>query len=380
MEMNTRLQVEHPVTEEAVRVAGEPLDLVKLQLLVAMGHRLPFQQSDITTVGHAIEARVYAESPKDGFLPGSGHLAFVEEPQSKGDADHKVRVDTGFRSGDDVLIYYDPMIAKVIAWGKDRSSALDVLQNALKQYHIVGIPTNIDFLQRSLENNQFRAGGVTTKFIEENKETLLAPSRPSDVNFALAVAALMSSDTSNLFSSFRLNQSLRRSLTLVDSDKVAHKLDCTVSNGEFEVTGPGPFTHVVQLIPVKSVGTSYIAFIGNGARTTFRVVINGSTIALLTQEGTVTFHVTEESMEGKDDEASAKQKGGVIRSPINGKVVKLCFPPGSVVLKGQTLLILEAMKMEHNVKAPCDGTVTYSCKEKAMVAADSALANIVANQ
>lgn len=119
MEMNTRLQVEHPVTEEAVRVAGEPLDLVRLQLLVAMGHRLPFSQSDITTFGHAIEARVYAESPRDGFLPGSGHLAFVEEPDAytlPGEA--KVRVDTGFRSGDDVLVFYDPMIAKVIAWGK----------------------------------------------------------------------------------------------------------------------------------------------------------------------------------------------------------------------------------------------------------------------
>jgi acetyl/propionyl-CoA carboxylase alpha subunit len=156
LEMNTRLQVEHPVTEQ---VAG--VDLVRAQILVAAGERLPWAQDDLVLRGHAIEARVYAEDPSNGFLPQAGRLLLYREPRSPG-----VRVDSGLREGDQVSVHYDPLLAKVIASAEGREQSIARLSEALRSYPVLGIQTNIPFLLRILEHPQFQAGLMHTAFLD----------------------------------------------------------------------------------------------------------------------------------------------------------------------------------------------------------------------
>src|SRR5690606_14009920 len=180
MEMNTRLQVEHPVTE---MITG--LDLVEWQLRVAAGEPLPFAQGQIAMSGHAIEARLYAEDPARGFLPSTGTLTHLRLPAPGG----AVRVETGVRAGDRISPFYDPMLAKLVAWGPDRAAALRRLRAALAETEVVGVATNLDFLTRVAHHDAFGAGGVATRFVDEHAAELLVPSPPPD-DEALAVAAL----------------------------------------------------------------------------------------------------------------------------------------------------------------------------------------------
>jgi 3-methylcrotonyl-CoA carboxylase alpha subunit len=180
MEMNTRLQVEHPVTEA---VTGQ--DLVEWQLRVASGQRLPRTQQELAQTGHAVEARVYAENPLNNFLPATGTLHHLRAPTGA----EGVRVDTGIVGGDAVSIYYDPMIAKVIAWGADRGEAIHRLQAALRTYQIVGVPNNIAFLRRCLAHKAFLAGGVDTSFLRVHLDEVLPTPAPASAT-VLALAAL----------------------------------------------------------------------------------------------------------------------------------------------------------------------------------------------
>eukprot|EP00455_Lapot_gusevi_P050145 TRINITY_DN7222_c0_g1_i2.p1 TRINITY_DN7222_c0_g1~~TRINITY_DN7222_c0_g1_i2.p1 ORF type:complete len:625 (-),score=176.30 TRINITY_DN7222_c0_g1_i2:85-1959(-) len=168
MEMNTRLQVEHPVTEMITRQ-----DLVQLQLHVAAGHKLPMTQQDVGIVGHAIEARIYAEDPENNFFPCSGHLHHLAFPPATND----VRTDSGVRPKDDVSIFYDPMIAKLIVWAEDRATSLRGLDKALTQFQVVGPVTNIPFLRKCVQHPEFAAGAVDTSFIKKNLSELLVPSK-----------------------------------------------------------------------------------------------------------------------------------------------------------------------------------------------------------
>ena len=183
MEMNTRLQVEHPVSE---LITGQ--DLVEWQLRVASGEPLPMTQDELSIGGHALEARIYAESPENGFLPGSGTLVHLQEPQSEA-----VRVDTGIVEGDEVTIHSDPMISKLIVHADDREGALRQMTEALAQYQVVGVPTNIEFVKTCVEHPGFAAGGIDTSFIEEHADALLpqegAVSRCPDKAAALGAIA-----------------------------------------------------------------------------------------------------------------------------------------------------------------------------------------------
>lgn len=158
MEMNTRLQVEHPVTEMIMQ-----MDLVQLQLHVAAGHKLMFTQDDIKSFGHAIEARIYSEDPRNNFLPGSGRLDYLSIPMNNSPSG--VRIESGVRQGDEVSIFYDPMIAKLIVWDSDRTKALKKLKSSLMDYKIAGLPTNIEFLQAACSHHSYIDGNVDTTFI-----------------------------------------------------------------------------------------------------------------------------------------------------------------------------------------------------------------------
>lgn len=166
MEMNTRLQVEHPITE---MITGQ--DLVEWQLKVASGHRLPLLQDQLSINGHSFEARIYAENPNSNFLPGTGTLSWLRPPQPS----KHVRIETGVRQGDTVSVYYDPMIAKLVVWDQDRDSALRRLRSALEQYQIVGLHHNIEFLRQLSSHPAFVAGDVETGFIEKYRSDLLPP-------------------------------------------------------------------------------------------------------------------------------------------------------------------------------------------------------------
>ncbi len=179
LEMNTRLQVEHPVTEEVLGV-----DLVQAQLLTAAGEPLPFAADELEPHGHAIECRLYAEDPAAGFLPQAGRLLLVRLPEGPG-----VRVDGALRQGDEVSDRYDPMLAKIIAWGADREAALARMERALLETVILGVPTNRDFLLAILEHEAFRAGRLSTQFIEEHLHDWSPPSQVPDEVVALAAQA-----------------------------------------------------------------------------------------------------------------------------------------------------------------------------------------------
>ena len=159
LEVNTRLQVEHPVTE---MVTG--YDLVRAQLHVAAGEVLPFTQDDLTQTGHAIEARVYAEDPTNGFVPSIGRLEHYVPPVGP-----NIRVDSGVVQGSEVSVYYDPMLAKLIVWGRDRSEAVERIIWALDRYVVLGVTTNIEFLRRVVDHQAFRSGDVNTNFLNEHK-------------------------------------------------------------------------------------------------------------------------------------------------------------------------------------------------------------------
>jgi acetyl/propionyl-CoA carboxylase alpha subunit len=179
LEMNTRLQVEHPVTE---MVTG--LDLVKLQLQIAAGDPLPFVQSDLRQTGHAIECRLYAEDPRNHFLPAIGKIHTFLPPTAPG-----VRVDSGIQSGDAISMHYDPIIAKIIVYNRTRAAAIQRMQQALSETVILGTTTNIDFLQALLAHPVFAAGAIDTNFVDTHLESLLPP-LPELPDLALIAAAL----------------------------------------------------------------------------------------------------------------------------------------------------------------------------------------------
>ena len=280
LEMNTRLQVEHPVTEQ---VAG--IDLVRAQLLVAAGEPLPWTQDELTQRGHAIEARVYAEDPARGFLPQAGTLTHYAEPRRPG-----VRVDAGVAEGTAISVFYDPMIAKVIATAETRELAVDRLASALREYSIDGVATNIPFLLALLARDEFRRGDVDTAFLDRETDTIVASIAPSQ---------------SHSQSAIRNPQS-------------------AASSSHDPWDGAPAATAAPVAAPVKR--------------------------------------------------RASGAAGRSVTAPMPATVVEVHVSPGSTVKKGETLVVLEAMKMELPMRAPGDATVkAVCCRAGEMVAADAVL-------
>ena len=312
MEMNTRLQVEHPVTEA---ITG--LDLVEWQLRVAAGESLPLAQDQIVRTGHAVEARLYAENPASGFLPSIGTLEHMRLPPD-------VRVESGVEEGGEVSPFYDPMIAKLIAWGETREDALAGLAGACAGVEVWPVRTNAGFLTRCLEHPDFIMGEVDTGFVERRIDDLM-PGGPSDAALAAAAsAALMvqESPTSEAATPWR--------------DLVG-----------FRMNAP-PAREVRLFLEGKPVMAPLWAE-------------GGGRDVLMTDEGDLVVFDAGEAFSlslappaGHLGEAGGD---GQVRAPMPGKVVALAVAAGDTVAKGQTLLTLEAMKMEHALVAPFDALV-----------------------
>ena len=348
LEVNTRLQVEHPVTEE---VTG--IDLVREQLRVAAGEPLGYGQDDIGFSGHAVEARLYAEDPSAGFLPATGTLVAwqpADEPS--------VRWDTGVEEGSHVGVDFDPMLAKVVAHGPTRSEAAGRLALALERMHLGGVTTNRDFLVSTLRHEAFLAGDTTTDFIERN-----APAMESTVAAAttqqLAIAAAMWLQGDNRASARVLdrvpsgwrNARMPAQHVALAVDDVEHDIGYRRRrDGSFAVEGG-------QVAIVHRWSPDDLDVEVDGIRRTVRITLaagpSGEHLHLTGGGTTTTFRVVPRfSVPG-----SEAPSGGLV-APMPGRVLEIRAAMGDTVTKGQTMLLLEAMKMEHHMTAPFDGTVT----------------------
>jgi 3-methylcrotonyl-CoA carboxylase alpha subunit len=338
MEMNTRLQVEHPVTEA---VTG--LDLVEWQFKIAAGEKLPLTQDQVPLDGHAVEARLYAEDPERGFLPSTGKLLALQFPQGEG-----LRVDSGVEAGSEVTPFYDPMIAKLIAHGKNRAEALDRLAKALDQTVVVGPRSNAGFLAALCRADGFRKGNFDTGFIDRNLAALGAV--PQQLDRAAAAAGVQKLVERE---SARISASVLR-----EPDEPASPWD---SGDAFQLTGARKLA-----LPVLAEGESLVAQVSYGPGGV-KVALDGiapATDAVTFVAGDVVYvlrHGRQTKVSLRDlalDEAGEHASSGLVRAPMHGKVLSIAVAQGERVTRGQRLAIIEAMKMEHTLTAPLDGTVT----------------------
>ena len=351
MEMNTRLQVEHPVTE---CITGT--DLVEWQLRVASGEPLPLQQDQLQIRGHALEARLYAEDADRGFLPSTGTLRHLRLPANSA----HVRVDAGVEQGDAITPFYDPMIAKLIVWDVDRDAALRRMQQALAECEVVGVTTNAAFLRRLVMTDSFAQAKLDTALIER-EQAALAPNDGDSDPALWALAAIAGVATSEAASrdardphspwqaqdGWRLGAAAARALTL--EHRAAQRSVAVQGAGE---------QWTVHMDGNALQGSGRLA--GDALRVQIgeqlhraTVIRDGNELYLFGSEGVQRFTLHDPVSEADQSVADA----GSLVAPMPGRIVATLVAPGTAVKRGAPLLVLEAMKMEHTLQAPADGTV-----------------------
>ncbi|MCD5419680.1 acetyl/propionyl/methylcrotonyl-CoA carboxylase subunit alpha [Rhodococcus pyridinivorans] len=374
MEMNTRLQVEHPVTE---MVTG--LDLVEWQVRIAAGEPLGFTQDDITLTGHAIEARVYAEDPARGFLPTGGEIVDVVEPFGASAATGnvtgpRVRVDSGIRAGTVVGSDYDPMLAKVIAHADDRAGALRRLDRALAQTAVLGVVTNVDFVRFLLADDDVIAGALDTGLLDRRLGDYTAPTTADSTLVAAAILRWLdrwAGDTTDPWAvpdGWRVGAHRPVTSRLTSGDRTAHvRLTGTPAAGVAEVEDGETYRFSAVL------HGSDLAVVLDGRRHSYRVGESDGAVWLSDGHGSVAVReVREASVRGDDAHAGDAD----ITSPMPGAVIAVSVAPGDTVTAGQTLVVVEAMKMEHSLTAPIDGTVELFAAAGEQVKVDQLLVRI----
>jgi 3-methylcrotonyl-CoA carboxylase alpha subunit len=339
LEVNARLQVEHPITE---LVTG--IDLVHLQFAIAEGEPLPFTQDDVRARGWAIEARVNAEDPTRDFMPASGRIARFDVPAAPG-----VRVDTGVRDGSEISVYYDSMIAKVIAWGATRDAAIHRLATTLEATRIDGIATNVPLLTAILRDDAFAAGDTTTAFLTERRDAL-AYERTADADVhVLAVAVALHGGAS-----WRIG-GVGMTLALVVDGEPLHVVASRLGDG-YELTGDLTGALWIDTTtsgvtaryqPKDAFGPHLVSGYGSLADASPFVTLGGTRYALS--------WATPPS--AASDRASASGAAGGVTAPMPGKIASVLVSAGDVVTAKTLLVVLEAMKMEHRIEAPANGTV-----------------------
>ncbi len=347
IEVNTRLQVEHPVTE---MITG--LDLVRLQIEIAEGKPLPFAQDDLKTTGHSIEARLYAEDPKNNFLPSTGRIHDWLLP----DSIEGLRIDAGVEAGMEVGIHYDPMLAKLITRGKTRDEAIRKLIYALRQSSIQGLRTNREFLIRLLDHQDFREGRAHTGFIAERLDELIAGDDERLNRESLIAAALYLQkqwQASNgllaeLPPSYRNNPYRDPSIKLEIGEDDVEVSWRQARDGVFEMS---VFDSTVAA-QVLCFAPGVIRIAIDGIQRSFRITENGAELYV---HSTLGSSIVRRSPRHPIHQAASDQ--GSANSPMPGQVLKILVEAGQRVSAGDPLIILEAMKMEHTMRAAVDGVV-----------------------
>jgi 3-methylcrotonyl-CoA carboxylase alpha subunit len=363
MEMNTRLQVEHPVTEA---ITG--LDLVEWQLRVASGEPLPLQQSEIRMTGHAIEARICAENPDNNFLPATGTLQVYRKPQAtrfervhmgdNGDTGTAVRIDDGVREGDTISPFYDSMVAKLIVHGDTREQALARLDTALAQTQIVGLNTNVQFLRHVVRCASFATAKLDTALIQRESAVLfhqdpvgLQAAAAAVIADALqAEAAAQGHDPFSRCDGWQSHGITQRRFELeYEGQPVRAELRYERA-GVFSLqVGEAAAAPLQFTAPER--GGLWVQF--NGARVHSTVHAQGEVRHVFTPQGAARISLLDPLAHAGE----APQEGGRLTAPMPGKVVSFAVKAGDAVKAGQALAVMEAMKMEHTIAAPQDGTV-----------------------
>ena len=347
LEMNTRLQVEHPVTEE---VLG--LDLVRLQLAVARGEALPAGLGARSPVGHAVEVRVYAERPAQGWLPATGTVTHYVEPTGAG-----VRVDSAVAAGSEITAHFDPMIAKVVAHGADRAEAFVRLRRALDAFVLVGVETNLDFLRAACSDAELLAGPQATTWLDTRTD-LAAAAPPPEVERAHAVlatlafrhrvrhAAALPVEVPTGWRNVHGTPQVTR-WTTPDGETVEVGV-ASAGRGRDRVTVDG----VPVAVHVRSVGPDVVDAEVDGLRLRRRVFVDGDRFGVVGPEWQTVC-----TRETAADRAAGRLSSGACVAPLPGTVVRVNVEVGDVVAAGDPLVVLESMKMEHVVKAGADAVV-----------------------
>jgi 3-methylcrotonyl-CoA carboxylase alpha subunit len=368
IEMNTRLQVEHPVTELITGV-----DLVEWQLRVAFGEKLPLKQDEIRLNGHAIEARVYAENPQKNFMPSVGRIKTWRTP----DAVDGLRIDAGYRGGDAVSPYYDAMLAKVIAWAPTRHAAIERLNRGLEETDVRGIITNIPFLSALITHPNVRANTIDTGFIErELKKLTEASSALGDIEFCAAVAAIVNDEQKSArkdspWQTFGWMPVGRRQRVFSFRQGQSAEHNATLHYGS------GPMTlsigkHEFVFATAPSDDGSFDLTI-DGMKSRVVAVIEGHELYLRTRNGRFDLHWVD-PFGGETEEQVGEDK---IVAPLPGTVVALLAEEGATLEKGAAILTLEVMKMEQTLRAPFAGVLKkIKCKVGDIVGEGVELAEI----
>ena len=341
LEMNTRLQVEHPVTE---LITGQ--DLVAWQLRVAAGEPLPLRQEQIQLNGHSIEVRLYAEDPRQNYLPQTGKILSWQPATGS-----QVRIDDGVRTGGEVSPFYDPMIAKVIAWGATRSEAARVLAKAVEDSVLLGLNNNKAYLSQLLRHPAFIAGDTHTGFLAQHEESLttLRPYQTQAIDFAVAglLLSLATTPTERLQTASLPPKHITISIGEAKQDvQVAAPL--TVNSAWQITVGANSFA-----LSIYSNIQGKLTYVLNGHRRALDYVLD---------DGSVYFDMGQGQIIASDDTYAPPKTANAasqnqINAPMDGLLVNVLTQVGDTVSAGQTLLLLEAMKIEHPLKAPCAGVV-----------------------
>ena len=358
MEMNTRLQVEHPITEMVTGV-----DLVEWQLVVAAGNTLPKQQPELTLNGHAFEVRLYAEDPQQNFLPSTGKIQYLTTPALS----PHVRIDSGVRQGDEVSVFYDPMLAKLIVWDSDRSRALNRLHGALADYQVIGVKTNLTYTKAIATHPAFERGIYSTAFINTYGESLFQTDKTNDIDYVLAAVFVVeqaikhSKTTANtareLNSPWRLNTGWQNNLTTsnqfkfinANSDEPNEHISVTVAySSDNLVVSIGENDFVVE---ASLSGNTLNATLVD-QQISVNVISDQQTIHLLSHGRQIQIQQYVEQI--SDGHASANAN---ITAPMHGSIVAIHVNEGDEVSVGEKLITMEAMKMEHVITASSAGKI-----------------------
>ena len=351
MEMNTRLQVEHPVTEA---ITGQ--DLVEWQLRVAAGQPLPKRQDELQIIGHAIEARICAENPDNGFLPATGTLHVYRKPACSSFAISDVRVDDGVREGDAISPFYDSMIAKLIVHGDTREQTLARLDAALAQTQIVGLSSNVQFLRHVVKSEAFAQAKLDTALIEREKAVLFQQTAvPTPLAVAIAVAqqlqaeqALETADPFSRRDGWHSHGTVRRSFTFVQDSATIQAVLTYGRHGALQLQ----VGDVAAPLHWQPQGDGLLVEFA-GARSTAQVHVTGEARHIFTPRGAAVLQLQDPLAHAGEGHS----EGGRLTAPMPGKLVSFAVKAGDAVTKGQALAVMEAMKMEHTIAAPADGVV-----------------------
>ena len=374
IEMNTRLQVEHPVTEF---ITG--IDLVEWQLRVAFGERLPLTQDQITMRGHAVEARVYAENPAKNFMPSVGKIRTWRAPEEQSG----LRIDAGYRAGDTVSPYYDAMLAKVIAWGPTREASIDRLNRGLSETDVRGVVTNIPFLSALVTHERVRANRIDTGFIERELKALTPPqAAASELEMGAAVAAILGEEAKDAragshspWQTFGWMPVGRRQRVFAFRAGPGAEQKVTLRYGNGPATlSTGPRESTFAALPSDDGGFDVML---DGVKSHVVAVVEGQELYLRTRNGRFELHWVD-PFGGETEEQVGEDK---IVAPLPGTVVALLAEVGAKLEKGAPILTLEVMKMEQTLRAPFAGVLkVVKCKVGDIVQEGVELAEIEPQQ